>query len=279
MPTRRQPTLRETDPRRAQPPRRGTIQSVDRAAEILKALANGRRLGVSELARGLGLPAPTIHGLLRTLRDHGFVEQDRSSEKYQLGAALLHLGSSYLDFNELRARSIVHADRLATRADAAVRVGVLHGGSVLVIHHVFRPDGTLQIPEVGAQLPLHASALGKAMLAVTPADVRAQLLGAELVRLTSHTLDRVRLAIELDDVRLRGVARERGEAVLGEASIAAAILDADGHLAGAIGIVGESRRLLPRGLARGLATAVRAAADGVAGELAPGAWRAGDVPG
>ena len=100
---------------------------------------------------------PTVHGLLQTLQAHGFVEQDRDSDKYQLGAGLLQLGASYLDLNELRGRSIVHAERLAAKTGCAVRVGVLHGGSVVVVHHVFRPDTTLQILEVGAQLPAHAS--------------------------------------------------------------------------------------------------------------------------
>src|SRR5215210_544996 len=93
--------------------RRGTIQSVDRAARILQALGAGpRRLGVSQLADQLGLSRPTVHGLLQTLAAHGFVEQDRDSDKYQLGAGLLHLGNSYLDLNELRARSLVHAEPL-----------------------------------------------------------------------------------------------------------------------------------------------------------------------
>ena len=83
--------------------RRRTIQSVDRAARILKVLASGpRRLGVTELAGRLGMSTPTVHGLLQTLQAHGFVEQDRDSDKYQLGAGLLQLGNSYLDLNELR---------------------------------------------------------------------------------------------------------------------------------------------------------------------------------
>src|SRR5437660_11335947 len=97
--------------------KRGSIQSIDRATAILKALASGpRRLGVSELADRLGLARPTVHGLLQTLQAHGFVEQDRHSDKYQLGPGLLQRGYSYLDLNELRARSIPYADRLATRS-------------------------------------------------------------------------------------------------------------------------------------------------------------------
>src|SRR5213596_3874695 len=152
--------------------RRSSIQSIDRATAILKALASGpRRLGVSEIADRLDLARPTVHGLLQTLQAHGFVEQDRDSEKYQLGPGLLHLGNSYLDLNELRGRSIVHAERLAERASASVRVGVMHGPTVVVVHHVFRPDAAFQVLEVGAELPVHASALGKAILAYAPSTV------------------------------------------------------------------------------------------------------------
>ena len=76
-------------------------------AEPEVALAT-RRAILSELAERLGLSRPTVHGLLQTLQAHGFVEQDRDSDKYQLGAGLLQLGNSYLDLNELRGRSIVH---------------------------------------------------------------------------------------------------------------------------------------------------------------------------
>ena len=208
------------------PRRRGTIQSVDRAARILKALGSGpRRLGVSQLADQLGLSRPTVHGLLQTLAAHGFVEQDRDSDKYQLGAGLLHLGNSYLDLNELRARSLVHAERLAARTGAAVRVGVLHGASVTVVHHVFRPDTTFQVLEVGAQLPAHASALGKAMLAYAPEAVLAELLAEPLPKLTNRTLTAKALEAELEAVREHGIARERDEAVLGESSVAAPITD------------------------------------------------------
>src|SRR5437762_12854811 len=105
--------------------RRTSIQSIDRATAILKALASGpRRLGVSELADRLGLARPTVHGLLQTLQSHGFVEQDRHPDKYQLGPGVLQLGYSYLDLTELRARSIPYAHHLPTRTGAAARVRV-----------------------------------------------------------------------------------------------------------------------------------------------------------
>ena len=86
------------------------IQSIERASSILRALASGqRRLGVSDLSERLGLAKGTTHGLLRTLQAEGLVEQDPETGKYQLGAALLQLANSYLDVNELRARSIAPA--------------------------------------------------------------------------------------------------------------------------------------------------------------------------
>src|SRR6195256_4473653 len=181
--------------------RRSSIQSIDRATAILKALASGpRRLGVSELADRLGLARPTVHGLLQTLQSHGFVEQDRHSDKYQLGPGLLQLGYSYLDLNELRARSIVYADRLAARAAAAVRVGVMHGSNVVVVHHVFRPDSAFGVLEVGLQLPLHASSLGKAILAFSPAQVIDAVLAEPPARLTKQTLDVDRLRSEMNAI-------------------------------------------------------------------------------
>jgi len=255
--------------------KRGTIQSVDRAARILRILGRGpRRLGVSELAARLELPPPTVHGLLQTLQSHGFVEQDRDSGKYQLGAGLLQLGTSYLDLNELRSRSLIHAERLATRTDAAVRVGVLHGAGVIVVHHVFRPDTTLQILEVGAELPAHASALGKAMLAFADEQTVDDLVAEGLEKLTGKTLAPRALVQELQAIHETGVARERDEAVLGESSVAAPIFDHAGDAVGAIGVVGDTERLLPRGPARGVASAVTDAARGVSKELGAARWPA-----
>lgn len=253
--------------------RRGLIQSVERAARILKVLASGpRRLGVSEIADRLGLTRPTVHALLQTLQAHGFVEQDRDSDKYQLGAGLLQLGNSYLDLNELRARSLVHAERLASRADAAVRVGVMHGDGIVVVHHVFRPDSTLQILEVGAELPLHASALGKAILAFLPGNSVDDLLSDPRPRLTSRTLTPEALRDELDQVRDQGWAGERDEAVLGESSIASPIFDHSGHAVGAIGVFGDTERLIPRTPAKALTTAVTDAARGISRELGAHQW-------
>jgi len=222
----------------------GSIQSIERAAAILRLLSGrSRRLGVGELAGELGLPKGTVHGILRTLQHVGFVEQDAESGKYQLGAALLHMGSSYLDGNELRTRALNWADSLAARSNESVRIGTLHEGQALVVHHVFRPDNSRQALEVGALLPGYATALGKVLLAHNPYATEA-VIDAGLSAFTPATVvDPDALRAELTEVRVRGWASDVEELVEGEVSVAAPIQDRRGVTVGAIGISGPIERL------------------------------------
>ena len=223
----------------------GPIQSIERAAAILRLLSGrSRRLGVVELAGQLGLPKGTVHGILRTLQAVGFVEQDSDSGKYQLGAALLHIGSSYLDANELRTRALNWADALATVTGESVRIGTLHEQQVLIVHHVFRPDDSRQALEVGTLVPALATALGKALLAHHMYVLTEVGSSEPLARYTPATVIDVKaLARELEEVRQLGWSSEVGELFSGIASIAAPIEDRRRVTAGAIGISGPIERL------------------------------------
>jgi DNA-binding IclR family transcriptional regulator len=252
----------------------GTIQSIERAAAILRLLSGrNRRLGVVELAGELDLPKATVHGILRTLQIVGFVEQDAATGKYQLGAALLHMGSSYLDGNELRTRALNWSDSLAARSGESVRIGTLHEGQVLVVHHVFRPDDSRQALDVGALLPAHATALGKVLLAANR-YAAAERIAAGLPGFTPWTTtDGDALAAELDEVLERGWAADAQELVVGEASIAAPIHDRRDVTVGAIGISGPIERLLDGGVARNdLVSYVREAARAVSRDLGGIPW-------
>jgi DNA-binding IclR family transcriptional regulator len=247
----------------------GNIQSIERAAAILRLLSGrSKRFGVVDLAGELGLPKGTVHGLLRTLQHVGFVEQDPESGKYQLGAALLHMGSVYLDGNELRARALNWSDALAARTGESVRIGTLHELQVLVVHHVFRPDDSLQTLDVGSLLPAHATALGKVLLAHHPfALVEVSRQGVR--PFTEATVcDLERLKRELGRIAERGWATEIGELYHGQVSIAAPIIDRAGRNVGAIGIFGAPERMLVARQPRGeLVAHVREAARAVSREL------------
>ncbi len=248
------------------------IQSVERAAAILGALGSGTpRLGVTEIAERVGLAKPTVYGLLRTLEKHDLVVQDPDSGKYSLGPGVLQLGNAYLDGSELRARSLLWAEALAQRAGEAVWVATLSGSRVIVLHHVFRPDNTVQILEVGAAIPWHACALGHAIAAYLPATASARVMAADLVPLTGRTkTNRAALSRALAQVRKNGYAVEDQEATVGDAGVAAPIMNRHGTVAGAIGVVGPAERLLAPGTRDELARAVVESARSVSRDLGAG---------
>ena len=227
-----------------------------------------RQLGVVELAGELGLAKGTVHGLLRTLQLVGYVEQDPNTSKYQLGAALLHMGSVYRDGNELRARALNWSDTLAAHTQAAVRIGTLHDRQVLIVHHVFSPDDEFRAPDVGSLLPAHATALGKMLLAHNRFAL-SDVIGLGLRSFTDATVcDPERLEQELGRVAERGWAVEIGELLPERASIAAPIIDNVDRTVGAIGIFGSRERLLADGQPRrALIDRVRGAARAISREL------------
>ncbi|GAB3955746.1 IclR family transcriptional regulator [Streptomyces sparsus] len=246
-----------------------SIQSLERAAAVLHLLAGGeRRLGLSDIASTLGLAKGTAHGLLRTLQQEGFVEQDEASGRYQLGAELLRLGNSYLDVHELRARALVWSDDLARSSGEAVYLGVLHQQGVLVVHHVFRPDDSRQVLEIGAMQPLHSTAMGKILAAYDP------VAHSELADVDRHAFTE-RTTTELSDLegclelaRARGWASDIEETWEGVASIAAPIHDRRRLPVGAVGVTGAVERVCENGAIRpGLVASVRDCARSVSRDL------------
>lgn len=222
----------------------GSIQSVERAAAILRALAvEAEPVSLAGIALAVDLPKPTAHGLLATLVEVGFVDRDPASGGYLLGADVLNLGSKRIDPNELRSRALNWTDALAARTGEAVRLAVLSAGSALVVHHVFRPDAPGQSIETGTRLPLHATAVGKVLLAFDPSAVRSLPRG-ELDSFTFRTTpDRSTLLRQLADVRDRGWASAVDEHVRGLAGVAAAVRDRNGAVVAAVGVVGDVDRV------------------------------------
>ncbi|MFI9025005.1 IclR family transcriptional regulator [Streptomyces sp. NPDC053560] len=246
-----------------------TIQSLERAAAMLRLLAGGeRRLGLSDIASALDLAKGTAHGILRTLQQEGFVEQDAASGRYQLGAELLRLGNSYLDVHELRARALVWTDDLARSSGESVYLGVLHQQGVLIVHHVFRPDDSRQVLEVGAMQPLHSTALGKVLSAYDPV-AHSEAVEAPREAFTSHTLtDLEDFESVLDLTRARGWAADVEETWEGVAAVAAPIHDRRRMPVGAVGISGAVERVRREGELRPeIIAAVRDCARAVSRDL------------
>jgi len=223
----------------------GNVQSVERAAAILRLLADeDEPLPLAQIASALDLAKPTAHGILRTLEDVGFVEQDVPNGPYRVAGDLFHLGrSERLDPNELRSRAMNWTDALAARTGESARVATFHRGRAEVAHHVFRADGGTQVLVTGSVVPLHASALGKVLLAYYPGAARG-LFRQELPALTGRTItERVALQRELAGIRDVGWAGSVGEVDPTVAGIAAPIRDRGGYVVAVVGIEGGIERV------------------------------------
>lgn len=250
----------------------GSIQSVERAAAILRLLAGGeRRLGLTDISTALGLAKATAHGILRTLQQEGLVEQDPASGRYQLGAELLRLGSGYLDVQELRSRALAWADDLARVTGESVHLGVPHLDGVLIVHHVLRRDDGRQVLEIGAMQPLHSSSLGKVLAACDPA-VGARVLEGERERFTPRTVTTGHeLGDVLEIVRSRGWASDLEETWDGVASVAAPVHNRHRAPVGAVCVTGAVERICRDGEVRAnLVAAVRDCARAVSRDLGGG---------
>ena len=170
------------------------IQSLERAAAMLRLLAGGeRRLGLSDIASSLGLAKATAHGILRTLQHEGFVEQDPALGPVPARRRAAAPGHDL----PRRARAAGPGPGVDRRPGALQRrgvyLGVLHQHGVLIVHHVFRPDDSRQVLEVGAMQPLHSTALGKVLSAYDPV-AHAELVDAKREPFTARTVT------ELDDI-------------------------------------------------------------------------------
>lgn len=218
----------------------GSVQSVERASSILRLLASeAEPLRLMQVSTALGLAKGTTHGLLHTLVEVGFVTRDTSG-RYLLSPDLPHLGSTYLDLNELRSLALNWTDTLAARTGESSRLVAFRDGQVVIAHHVFRArtSRSRQAVQTGIVLASHATAHGKVLLAFDPGAARS-IIGRDLPSLTFRTvINRSQLMRELADVRDDGWATFVEEAELGFADIAAPVRDSSGQVVAAIGIHG-----------------------------------------
>ncbi|HEY0815908.1 MAG TPA: IclR family transcriptional regulator [Pseudonocardia sp.] len=221
----------------------GTIQSIERAVAVLRLLGTADRpLGLNELAASLDLPRPTAHGIVSTLRAVGLVDQDKRSARYLLSAGAAHLHRA-VDPHDLRAAAMNWADALAGSTGLAVVLAVPEAGLARVVHHVFRPDRSTQWVRTGQRVPLHATAIGKCLLAFAPAAT-PPLGRLELTRSTGRTCtDVAMLAEHLSAARQRGWAGSVGEYESGGGGAAAPVRSRGGLVAGALGILGRVEEL------------------------------------
>lgn len=229
-----------------------TAPAVEAALSILETLGATPEMGVTDLARKLGLGKSSVYRLLATLARRGYVEKNPQSERYRLTYRLFAVASPAADRFGLREAAHPVMQRLAAQTGETVNLGVLDGTRVVNLHRVESRHLLRVHLEVGHGAPAHATALGKVLLAaLEPAELSRRLRGRRLEALTRHTIrDRRTLGKALARVREQGVALDDEECSLGLRCVAAPILDHRGSVVAALSISGPTHRLpdpvLPR---------------------------------
>lgn len=217
-------------------------------------------MGVTEIARRVGLPKSVVHYHVSALVRNRYLEA-RPDRRYGLGYAALRLGRANFSNLELRARALAYLRALHHDTWETVALSALVGRQPVCIDQLVSPQEVKLIVPLSEPFPLHAGASGRAMLAFLPADTREAVLRHPLEPLTPRTVVQpAELRALLDTVRSEGVALSRGERQVGGAAIAAPVFDSQG-VVGAMSICGPEQRFDDRTVERYLPPLKAAAAQ------------------
>ncbi|GAA2713460.1 IclR family transcriptional regulator [Actinoplanes palleronii] len=241
-----------------------------RALDLLGAFdAEHRALTLSELARRSGTPLATTHRLVGELREWGALAREPTGE-YVIGRRIWQLGLLAPVQTGLRTVASPFLHDLYGATLATVHLAVRDGVEVLYIDRLAGHVSVPVISKIGSRLPLHATGVGKVLLAYAPEEVRTAALG-RLSRVTAYTITQpARVLEQLRRVRAEGYATTGEEMTLGACSVAVPVRNGD-EVVAALGIVvPDLRRQLPR-----LVSALQVAAQGIGRTLASVQWKQG----
>jgi DNA-binding IclR family transcriptional regulator len=213
----------------------GTVGKASRVLDLFT--SESPEWGVTEAASALDVPRSSAHDLLDTLAQTGLLRRV-DKNRYRLGLKLLTLSSAALDSFAVRAQARPVMECLAQKLKATVHLATLDGIEVVYMDKV-TPEGgpRIALSGVGRRLPLHCTAVGKALLAhQSPGTIGHALDRLPLEPITDRTVSSVdALRFELTGTRRCGVARDREGSVLGVCCHAAPILEA-GRVTAAVSI-------------------------------------------
>jgi len=218
-----------------------TVKSADRVLDIFELLASEPdALTVSQISAKLGIARSSAHGLVQTVAQRGYLRRDhRNGNRVALGVSLIQLGLNVTDRLELRTIARGPLERLVDATHHTVLLAVPDHGNLVYLDKIISDQrGFRTDPRASARRPLHATSLGKALLAAAGDEtVAAHLEGEDLERVTEFTIVDVGTLIEeLRRTRDRGYSMDEQEAVLGVCCVGAPIRDHTAQLIAAISL-------------------------------------------
>jgi IclR family KDG regulon transcriptional repressor len=252
--------------------KRTRLSSVANSLRLIRAFSEDHyEIGISDLAKRLGLAKSTVHRLASTLLDQGMLEQNAGDGKYRLGLALFELGTLVrrkMDFT-MEARPFLRS--LLEKTGETVHLAILDHDSVLYVISLESKQALRMGSKVGTRVPVHCTAVGKILLAFQPEAEIERIVARGLPASTPGTIvDARALQRELSGVRARSYALDDEESEVGLRSVAAPIRNDAGQVIAAISIAGPVHRMT-RKMLLGWARELVDAADAVSQRLG---WRA-----
>ncbi len=218
----------------------GTIRSVLRALDVLEVLADsGASSSISELSEATGIPGPTVFRLLNTLLTRGYAIKT-SKREYTIGPAFFAFSAS-AGFSLGSAMNDI-LKTLVEETNESASVAMRERESALYVSHKPSPQAMRLFTTVGNRVPLHATGVGKALMAAMPDNELGQLLPTlKYVKFTDNTLGSAEeLHSEIEHIRVRGFAYDNEEQEIGVRCAAMAVPTTPGF---AISISGPPSRM------------------------------------
>lgn len=225
-------------------PSQSTIQSLDRALDVLDALASGKGMTLTDVAKHLGQSPATMYRVLTTLEARGMVETDRQTQAWHIGAAAFRLGSAFLRRSSVVERSQPVMRRLMEATGETSNLGIEKGGDVMFVSQIETQESIRAFFPPGTLSPMHASGIGKALLSCYDEDRIVDFLRRRLERFTDKTIVTPEALIEeMRRIRDRGYAFDDEEKATGMRCVAAPIVDAYGKAVAGISVSGPTHRM------------------------------------
>lgn len=195
------------------------------AMQLLHLFADRPAIGVSEMARSLAISKTGVQRLVNALVRYDFLEQDPATRKYRIGVGALHVGSLFLRNRSLENEARQFMRDIARELGHTCQLAVLHDKLMIITVSIEGPGPIKYSVPVGHRLPIHTSAVGKAVLSMrSDAEIEAILASAGMTRRTARSLKTpVELKEALKQVRARGYSVNWEENQPGIGSIAAPI--------------------------------------------------------
>lgn len=211
---------------------------------VLETLARDEHpMAVSEVARACSLTRSNAHRVLATLAELGYVEQEPASRRYALTLKLWSMGASLIARLDIKSVAVPYLRELNEVTGETTHLSVRDGHEIMYLDKLEARHAVRTFTRVGGKAPAFCVATGKAMLAFQDAAVIEQACEAA-TSFTARTItDPVAIREELQRIRERGYAVNRGEWRGGAFGLAVPVRDAEGRVSAAIGISAPSDRL------------------------------------